>query len=200
MADLEDDVDMQEGSENDVDEEVVFSSDDEPQKEFSDDDEEGMVGLEDDEEEEDQEEDDDDEEEDSHAFNYDEDNEQNLQKFDQSLRSDYLTKFHPESQSHNFAQVQFLTQVLRHPNGIVIDEKHKTLPFLTKYERTRILGQRAKQINAGAEPCVPVPPEVIDGYLIATLELHAKKIPFIIKRTFHNGDCEYWNVRDLELI
>ena len=143
-----------------------------------------------------------DEDEEGNAFAYDDDdNELSLQKFDQNIRSDYLTKFHPESQNHNFSEVQFLTQVLRHAtNGIVIDEQHKTLPFLTKYERTRILGQRAKQINAGAEPCVSVPPNVIDGYVIANLELQAKKIPFIIKRTFHNGGSEYWNVRDLELL
>jgi DNA-directed RNA polymerase I, II, and III subunit RPABC2 len=71
---------------------------------------------------------------------------------------------------------------------------------LTKYEKTRILGQRAKQIDNGAKPFVKVPPNVIDGYHVALLELEQKKIPFIIKRPFPNGGVEYWHVSDLEML
>jgi DNA-directed RNA polymerase I, II, and III subunit RPABC2 len=77
---------------------------------------------------------------------------------------------------------------------------HRTVPFLTKYERTRIIGQRAKQINSGSKPFVNVPQHIIDGYIIAELELKQKKIPFIIKRPIPGGGSEYWNVKDLELI
>ena len=83
---------------------------------------------------------------------------------------------------------------------IIIDNLHKTLPFLTKYETARILGQRAKQLNSGAKPFVKIPPNVIDGYEIAKLELEEKKIPFIIKRPIPDGTCEYWNVSDLEVL
>jgi DNA-directed RNA polymerase I, II, and III subunit RPABC2 len=69
---------------------------------------------------------------------------------------------------------------------------------MTKYEKTRILGQRAKQINDGAMPFIKVPEGVIDGYLIALKELEEKKIPFIIKRTIPGGCVEYWKVSDLE--
>ena len=71
---------------------------------------------------------------------------------------------------------------------------------LTKYETARILGQRAKQLNSGAKTFVKVPPNVLDGYEIAKLELEEKKIPFIIKRPIPDGTCEYWNVSDLEVI
>ena len=79
-----------------------------------------------------------------------------------------------------------------------IDDLHKTLPYLTKYEKTRVIGQRAKQINSGAYPFVKVPENVIDGYIIAEIELKEKRIPFIIRRPMPNGGSEYWKIKDLE--
>ena len=89
---------------------------------------------------------------------------------------------------------------MRDQDNIIIDPFHKTQPFLTKYEKARILGQRSKQIESGADPMVKVPDSVIDSYIIAELELSQKKIPFIIKRPISNGAFEYWNVKDLEVI
>ena len=71
---------------------------------------------------------------------------------------------------------------------------------MTKYERARILGQRAKQIETGARPLVKVPENIVDSYVIAELELQQKRIPFIIRRPIPNGGCEYWNLKDLETI
>lgn len=130
----------------------------------------------------------------------DEEEEDYLQKFDSEVRSTFIEKFHPESIIHNYEEVQALAKVIRNADGIIVDDLHKTVPFLTKYEMTRVLGQRAKQINSGAIPLVKVPNNVMDGYLIAKMELEQKKIPFIIKRPIPNGSCEYWSVNDLELI
>jgi DNA-directed RNA polymerase I, II, and III subunit RPABC2 len=74
------------------------------------------------------------------------------------------------------------------------------LPLLTKYEKARVLGERAQQLNAGAKPMVDVEDHVMDGYLIAFQEFEAKKIPFIIKRPLRNGSCEYWKFCDLECL
>jgi hypothetical protein len=41
---------------------------------------------------------------------------------------------------------------------------------------------------------------VIDGYVIAQIELEQKRIPFIIRRPIPGGGCEYWNLKDLEMI
>ena len=83
--------------------------------------------------------------------------------------------------------------------NIVIDNNHKTLPILTKYEKSRILGSRANQINNGAKPFIEIDySKNYDGYYIACEELKQKKIPFIIKRPLPSGECEFWNVRDLE--
>jgi len=74
------------------------------------------------------------------------------------------------------------------------------LPFITKYEKTRILGERATQINAGAKPLIEISSDIIDGYLIALKEFDEKKIPFILKRPLPNGGVEYWKLEDLEII
>ena len=123
-----------------------------------------------------------------------------LQKFDIDINKNYLVDVHPECLHHNYDEIETLTVIIRDSNNIIIDPLHKTIPFLTKYERARILGQRAKQINMGAQSFIKIPDNVIDGIIIAELELKQKKIPFIIKRPLPNGACEYWNVNDLENI
>ena len=145
-----------------------------------------------------------DDDEDGDDENMDHDNDDNdeskLKKFDKELREDYLVKFHPESLIQNYDEIYNLARVVRDANGVIVDSLHKTLPMLTKYEKTRILGQRAKQINDGATPFVKVPEGVIDGYLIAIRELEEKKIPFIIRRPLPNRGSEYWMVEDLEIV
>ena len=123
-----------------------------------------------------------------------------LQKFDKEINNNYLVNVHPESTVHNYDEILVMTKVIRDKNGIIIDDLHKTIPYLTKYEKARVLGQRAKQINSGASVFVKVPEKVIDGYLIAELELQEKRVPFIIRRPLPNGGSEYWSIKDLENI
>lgn len=130
----------------------------------------------------------------------DDDMDKKLKKFDSELRDDYLAKFHPECMMQNYDEIYNLARVVRDDRGIIVDELHKSLPILTKYERTRVLGQRAKQINDGAMPFIKVPEGVIDGYLIALKELEEKKIPFIIRRPLPNRGSEYWHLEDLQII
>ena len=129
-----------------------------------------------------------------------EEDENYLKKFDKDLKNNYLESYHPEAYSHNFEEVKMMVNVVRDENNNIIDPLHKTIPFMTKFEKSRILGQRAKQIDTGATPFVKVDKTMIDGYLIALKELEEKKIPFIIKRPLPNGGFEYWNVSDLELV
>jgi len=127
-------------------------------------------------------------------------NENYLEKFDSELVKNYIDDFHPECLSHNYDEISKMTNVIRNSDGLIIDPLHRTIPYLTKYEKARILGQRAKQIETGAKPLVKVPENIIDGYIIAELELKEKKIPFIIKRPIPGGACEYWNLKDLEVV
>jgi len=144
-------------------------------------------------EENDEDEEDDDDDDDDDGNNY-------LKKFDKELRKNYLLDFHPESIINNYSEIQFLIKVIKNDKDVIIDELHKTIPFLTKYEKTRVLGQRAKQINSGSAPFVEVDDNIMDGLLIAQKELHQKKIPFIIQRPLPNGGSEYWRLNDLEMI
>lgn len=130
----------------------------------------------------------------------DDDDEQYLQKFNSEIIKSHISNFHPENIQHNYEEIMQLYVVTRNEYGIIIDPLHKTIPHLTKYERTRILGQRSKQIESGSNPFIKVPDHVIDSYIIAELELKAKKIPFIIRRPIPNGGCEYWKLDDLEIV
>ena len=136
---------------------------------------------------------DDDEDDDEYDDSY-------LQKFDNEIIKNYVNEFHPECLNHNYDEISKMTTIVRNQDGIIIDPLHRTIPYLTKYERARVLGQRAKQIETGAKPLVNVPENVIDSYIIAELELKEKKIPFIIRRPIPGGGSEYWNLRDLEQI
>jgi len=183
--------------ESDVDEETIKDSDVE-----DDEDDEGD-GEEDEEEEGAQtiekqasafiEPDDDDDDEEEEDVDY-------LQKFDESIKQKIITDYHPELKTHNYDEIEVMSRVVRDNNGIVIDPLHKTLPFITKYEKSRILGERATQLNAGAQPMIEIEPDMIDGYIIAVKEFEKKKIPFIIKRPLPNGAVEYWKLEDLEVI
>ena len=138
---------------------------------------------------------DDDEEEDA-----DRDSSEYFQKLTSSVSESYIETYHPESMSHNYDEIQTLSRVVRNSAGVIVDDLHRTIPIMTKYEKTRVLGQRAKQLNEGAPAFIKIDSTVIDGYLIAVKELEQKKTPFIIRRPLPNGGSEYWRIQDLEIL
>ena len=72
-----------------------------------------------------------------------------------------------------------------------------TTPYMTKYERARILGTRAMQISRNAPVMVELEPSETDPLVIAEKELREKKIPFIIRRYLPDGSYEDWGVDEL---
>ena len=126
--------------------------------------------------------------------------EEYLQKFSDSLKKSIVDEHHTDAQLHNNAEIKQLSLCVKNSQGIVVDDLHKTVPIMSKFEYTRILGIRAKQLNNGAKPFVKVPDGIIDGYLIAKIELESKVLPFIIRRPIPNGASEYWKVKDLEIL
>jgi len=147
--------------------------------------------------------DDDDDDDDENAddeSDEDKDSSEYFQKLKTSVRESYVETYHPESMSHNYDEIQTLARVVRNNAGVIVDDLHRTIPIMTKYEKTRILGQRARQINEGAPAFIKIDSTVIDGYLIAVKELEQKKTPFIIRRPLPNGGSEYWRVQDLEIL
>ena len=74
--------------------------------------------------------------------------------------------------------------------------KRITTPYLTKYERARVLGTRALQIAM----CAPVMVELegeTDPLQIAMKELKLRKIPIIIRRYMPDGSYEDWGIDEL---
>ena len=111
-----------------------------------------------------------------------------------------LLNYHPEVNQISEEQLQTLSTIVKDKNGNIIDPFHKTIPIMTKYEKAKIIGIRAQQINSGSEPFIQVDNNMIDGLTIANEELLQRKIPFIIRRPLPNGTSEYWNINDLELL
>jgi DNA-directed RNA polymerase I, II, and III subunit RPABC2 len=56
---------------------------------------------------------------------------------------------------------------------------------------------RASQVSNGAMPYIEVPEGVTDSYIIAKMELEAKRLPFIVKRPLPDGNFEVWRLTDL---
>lgn len=123
-----------------------------------------------------------------------------LQKIEKDTQSSIIKEYHPEMIVHNRDEIKTSCHIVRNSQGNIIDPLHKTLPFVTSYERARVIGERAKQIEAGAKPFIEVSSNMVDGYLIALKEFENKKIPFIIQRPLPNGTSEYWKLSDLEII
>jgi DNA-directed RNA polymerases I, II, and III subunit RPABC2 len=67
---------------------------------------------------------------------------------------------------------------------------------LTKYEKARLLGTRALQIDNDAPIFVDVDGET-SSYEIALKELMEKKLPLIVERVLPNGDWELWSIDEL---
>jgi DNA-directed RNA polymerase subunit K/omega len=80
------------------------------------------------------------------------------------------------------------------------DLSHRSPPFLTVYERTKILGTRTNQLAEGARPFVAVPEYMTQPLDIAKLELEQRRLPFIVKRPMPDGTFEYWRLSDLMIL
>lgn len=75
-----------------------------------------------------------------------------------------------------------------------------TTPYLTKYERARILGTRALQISMNAPVLVDIDNDTdVDPLTLAQKELRLRVIPLIIRRTLPDGSYEDWHIQELEV-
>jgi DNA-directed RNA polymerase subunit K/omega len=121
-------------------------------------------------------------------------------KLNENFKKNHILNYHNECLHKNFNEIKELCKVTRDKEGTIIDEQHKTIPILTKYEKTKILGMRVKQLNNGAQPYIVNSEKTIDNYVIALIELEQKKIPFIIQRPLPNNNFEYWKLHDLDIL
>lgn len=71
----------------------------------------------------------------------------------------------------------------------------KTVPFLNKYEKARLLGVRRQQLANGAQPKINTQfftniNDIVDE------ELKQRKIPLIIQRKLPDGYIEEWKIEE----
>jgi len=79
------------------------------------------------------------------------------------------------------------------------DNMYNTYPYLTKYEKARILGIRAEQLGRNAPPLVTFPPGLSD-FEIAQLEIMKGRCPWMIARPLPNGNRLLIGVNLLKLL
>lgn len=75
-------------------------------------------------------------------------------------------------------------------------DQRTTTPYMTKYERARVLGTRALQISMNAPVLVDLEGET-DPLQIAMKELSQRKIPLVIRRYLPDGSYEDWGCDEL---
>lgn len=125
----------------------------------------------------------------------------------EEVASDIKPELKKLYQQHPECNLDYVEQVLPKLDlqyipvgGDKLDTNHRTYPFLTTFERTKIIGLRANQLSKGAVPLIHVPKHITDVRDIARLELEQKRLPFIVKRPLPNGTFEYWRLSDLLLL
>lgn len=75
-------------------------------------------------------------------------------------------------------------------------DQRNTTPYMTKYERARVLGTRALQISMNAPVLVDIEGET-DPLQIAMKELAQRKIPLVLRRYLPDGLFEDWGCDEL---
>lgn len=112
---------------------------------------------------------------------------------------DALQRYHPETILDYAEAIEPLVQVEQTPPSGG-DKHHTSQPFLSVYEKTKILSFRSNQLAQGARPYVTVPEHMTNVLEIAKLELTQRKLPYIIKRPMPDKTFEYWRLSDLMII
>ncbi len=116
-----------------------------------------------------------------------------------------LLKFHPEIKVDTIESVASNSVLMTIPPSFKnrdgqVDGKHRSVPYLLQYEKTRILGFRTNQLSQGARPYIQVPEHVTNVREIARMELEARRLPIILKRPMPDGSFEYWRLSDLLIL
>ena len=62
--------------------------------------------------------------------------------------------------------------------------------FITRYEKSRIIGARALQLSFQASPFCAIPKHLTDPIMIAAYELRRGRLPITIRRKLPNGQFQ----------
>ena len=86
----------------------------------------------------------------------------------------------------------------KHSNNVgnVELSQRRGLPVLTRFERAKLLSQRAEQLASGSAATFRNNGEFESPVDIAQEELRRRVIPFFVIRVFPDGSQEKWNVKE----
>jgi DNA-directed RNA polymerase subunit K/omega len=102
-----------------------------------------------------------------------------------------------ENESDNETEIIFDDDNNGSKSDIVPSDLKISRPFLTKYERNRIKGDRIQQLTLGAKPLIKNC-EHLTPKEIAELEIENNIIPLIIERPLPDGTKERWYIGELK--
>jgi DNA-directed RNA polymerase I, II, and III subunit RPABC2 len=112
----------------------------------------------------------------------------------------FLNTHHPECRLDYIDEVLKRLPLTSYPPEKELNRNHNSVPYLTLFEKTKIIGFRANQIAQGARALIQVPAHITDVLEIARLELEQKRLPYILKRPMPDGTFEYVRLADLIIV
>jgi DNA-directed RNA polymerase I, II, and III subunit RPABC2 len=113
----------------------------------------------------------------------------------------FLNTHHPECRLDYKEDILLRLPLESYPPDNNKDKRHKSVPYLTIFEKTKILGFRANQLAQGSKTFLTqIPPHVTDVLEIAAIELEQKRLPYILKRPMPDGSFEYVKLSDLMIL
>lgn len=118
----------------------------------------------------------------------------------ESRALNFLNTHHPECRLDYLEQTLAKLPLTSYPPDHGTDSRHRSVPYLTPFEKTKIIGFRANQLAQGSRPFVMVPSHMTDVLEISRLELEQKRLPFIVKRPMPDGTFEYVRLSDLLMV
>lgn len=118
----------------------------------------------------------------------------------ESRALNFLNMHHPECRLDYLEETLAKLPLSSYPPDHGSDSRHRSVPYLTPFEKTKIIGFRANQLAQGSRPFVSVPSHMTDVLEIARLELEQKRLPYIVKRPMPDGSFEYIRISDLLMV
>lgn len=112
------------------------------------------------------------------------------------LRAPQLEEEPEEQDGDVAAGIEIMTEEAP-PGAADLSKPRMTTPYMTKYERARVLGTRALQISMNAPVMVDLVDGETDPLQIASKELREKRVPFTIRRYLPDGTYEDWGIHEL---
>ena len=121
-----------------------------------------------------------------------------IAQFDKNDVGDHIRRWHPQECFLSMKEVAEKSVVHRGDDERIIDDDMHTFSKMTKFEKTRIIGIRQKQLEHGANSFIVT--DLTDSYLIAQEELRQKAIPFFVVRYIPHNRTEIFRAKDLEIV